>query len=66
MRQHQADQHLQYRRLRGNKREESENLLQELRAENFPNLEREIDIQIQEDHSVPKKMNSKRPHQNIL
>ena len=29
--------------------------------ENFPNLVKEIDIQVQEAHRVPKKMNPKRP-----
>ena len=30
-------------------------------AENFPNLEKEIDIQVQEAQRVPNKMNPNRP-----
>ena len=30
-------------------------------AENFPNLKKEIDIQVQEAHRVPNKMNPNRP-----
>ena len=30
-------------------------------AENFPNLQKEIDIQIQKAQRVPNKMNPKRP-----
>ena len=30
-------------------------------AENFPNLKKETDIQVQEAQSVPNKMNSNRP-----
>ena len=35
-------------------------------AENFPNLKKEIDIQIQEAQKAPNKLNSNRPHQDIL
>ena len=37
------------------------------KVENSPNLEKETDIQIQEDHGVPKQVNPKRPTQrNII
>ena len=38
----------------------AENLFEEIIAENFPNLERGTDIQIQEAQKVPNKMNPKR------
>ena len=37
------------------------NLFKEIMTENFPNLVKEIDIQVQEPQRVPKKMNPKRP-----
>ena len=38
----------------------TENLFEERTAENFPNLGKETDIEIQEAQRVPKKMNLKR------
>ena len=38
-----------------------ENLFEEIMAENFPNLAKETDIQVQEAQRVPNKMNPKRP-----
>ena len=38
-----------------------ENVFEEIMAENFPNLKKEIDIQIQKAQRVPNKMNPKRP-----
>ena len=35
-------------------------------AENFPNLKKETDIQVQEAQRVPNKMNPNRPTQDIL
>ena len=46
----------------GDKREKgTENLFEEIMAENFPNLAQETDIQVQEAQRVPNKMNPKRP-----
>ena len=39
----------------------AENLFKETMAENFPNLRKEIDIQIQEAQRALNKMNPKRP-----
>ena len=36
-------------------------VFEEIMTENFPNLKREVDIQIQEACRVPKKMNPNRP-----
>ena len=41
--------------------QEIENLFQKIMKENFPNLAKEIDIQVQEAHTVPNKMYTKRP-----
>ena len=41
--------------------QESENLFEKVMKENFPNLAKEIDIQVQEAHTVPNKMYTKRP-----
>ena len=46
--------------------EETEILFEEIMAKNFPNLGKEIDIQMQEVQRVPNKMNSKRPKQDTL
>lgn len=47
--------------------EGTENLFEKIMAENFPNLEKETDIQIQKTQGVPKMMNSKRTTQrNII
>ena len=37
------------------------NLFEEIIAENFPNLKKETDIQVQEVQRVPNKMNPNRP-----
>ena len=43
------------------KEQEIENLSENLIKENFPNLVKEIDMQVQEAHRVPNKMDTKRP-----
>ena len=43
------------------KEQEIENLFEKIMKENFPNLVKEIDIQVQEAHRVPKKISAKRP-----
>ena len=40
--------------------QEVENLFQKIMKENFPNLVKEIDIQVQEAHKVPKKLDIRR------
>ena len=40
--------------------QEIENLFEKLMKENFPNLVKEIDIQVQEAHRVPNKLDPKR------
>ena len=46
----------------GEKREEkNENLFEKIMMENFPNLVKVIDIQVQKVHRIPNKMNPKRP-----
>ena len=37
-----------------------ENIFEEIMAENFPNLKKETDVQIQEAQRVPNKINPKR------
>ena len=44
----------------GEEEQEIENLLEKIMKENFPNLVKEIDIQVQETQKVPNKMDSKR------
>ena len=46
--------------------EEAESIIEEIVAENFPNLGKERDIQVQEEQKVPNKLNLKRLHQDIL
>ena len=41
--------------------QEIEKLFEKIMKENFPNLEKEIDIQVQEAQRVPNKMDPKRP-----
>ena len=41
--------------------EEIENLYEKIMKENFPNLVKEIDMQVQEAQRVPDKMNEKTP-----
>ena len=50
----------------GKEREkEIENVFEEIMAENFPNLKKETDIQIQEAQRVPNKMNPKQTHTKV-
>ena len=44
------------------KYQETENLFEKIMKENFPNLVKEIDAQVQELQRVPNKMDAKRPH----
>ena len=46
------------------KEQEIGNLLEKIVKENFPNLVKEIDMQVQEAQRVPNKMEAKRPTQN--
>ena len=43
------------------KEQEIENLFEKIMKENFPNLVKEIDMQVQEAQRVPNKMDAKRP-----
>ena len=43
------------------KEQEIGNLFEKLMKENFPNLVKEIDMQVQESQRVPNKMDAKRP-----
>ena len=43
------------------KEQEIENLFEKIMKENFPNLVKEIDIQVQETQRVPNKLDPKRP-----
>ena len=43
------------------KEQEIGNLFEKIMKENFPNLVREIDMQVQEAQRVPNKMDAKRP-----
>ena len=47
--------------LKEEKVQEIGNLFEKIMTENFPNLVKEIDIQIQEAERVPNKMDPKRP-----
>ena len=40
---------------------ETENLFEKIMKENFPNLEEQIDLQVQEAQRVPFKMDAKKP-----
>ena len=52
---------------KGEEREKKvKNVLDEITAENFPNLKKETDIQVQEAQGILNKMNPNRPHQDIL
>ena len=54
--------HPNYRDARGEEEEqEIENLFEKIMKENFPNLAKEIDIQVQEAERVPSKLDPKRP-----
>ena len=43
------------------KEQEIENLFEKIMKENFPNLVKEMDVQVQEAQRVPNKMDAKRP-----
>ena len=43
------------------KREKGKNVFDKIMAENFPNLKKKTDIQVQEAQRVPNKMNPNRP-----
>ena len=43
------------------KEQESGNLFEKIMKENFPNLLKEVDMQVQEAQRVPNKMDAKRP-----
>ena len=45
----------------GEKEQEIRNLCEKIMKENFPNLVKEIDMQVQEAQRVPNKMDAKRP-----
>ena len=45
----------------GKRKQEIENLFEKMMKENFPNLVKEIDMQVQEEERVPNKMHPKRP-----
>ena len=40
--------------------QEIENLFEQIMKENFPNLAKEIDLQVQEAHTVPKKLDPRK------
>ena len=46
---------------REEKEQEIRNLFEKIMKENFPNLVKEIDIEVQEAQRVPNKMDAKRP-----
>ena len=46
--------------------QEIENLFEKVMKENFPNLAKEIDMQVQEAQRLPKKLDPRRVHQDIL
>ena len=48
----------------GEERKRAENLFEAITAKTFPNLGKETDIQIEEAHKVPNKMNPKILHQD--
>ena len=53
---------MHFRGLRNRRQiERSKNLFEEMMAENFPNLNKEKDIQVQEAQKVPNGINPKRP-----
>ena len=49
---------------REEKQKEIENLFEKIMKENFPNLVKEIDIQVQEAQRVPNKMDPRDPLQD--
>ena len=66
MEHHQADQHTYYTHFwwesqKGERGRGAERIFEEIRAENFSYLMRDMNINIQEVQQTPSKMNSKRP-----
>ena len=47
----------------GEEKQKIGNLFEKVVKENFPNLVKEIDMQVQEAQRIPKKMDAKRPSQ---
>jgi len=58
--------HSHYTSPRRRKKKGAENLFEEIMAENFLNLEKEKDIQVQEAQKVPNEMTQKDQHQDML
>ena len=56
--------HSHHRGARWKREKEFGNLFEEIMKENFPNLVKEIDIQVQEAQRVPSKMDAKSPLQD--
>ena len=61
MGQQQVYQHSHYRGPRRRREKEVKNIFDEIMAENFPNLKKEIENKVQEEQMVPNKMNLNRP-----
>ena len=59
-------QHLNHRGARRREEQEIENLFQKIMKENFPNLAKEIDIQVQEAKRIPNKLDPKRTTQRHI
>ena len=58
---HHSKEHLHHGSPRKEEKEkEAESLVKEVIAENFPNLVRNIDIQVQETQRIPSKINPKK------
>ena len=51
---------------RDEEKQETENLFEKIMKENFPNLAKEIDIQVQEAQRVPDKSDPKRTSRHII
>ena len=51
---------MHHRCTRRKREKRTENVFEEIMAENFPNLKKETDIQVQETQRVPNKMNQNR------
>lgn len=65
---HETDQYMHYRgpKRRREKKKGVESLFKEIKSENFTNLGRETNIQIQEAQVIPNKMKIKHSPQYIL
>lgn len=42
------------------------NVFEEIRTENFPNLRKNMDIQMQEAQNIPNRMNQRNPHKRRI